>query len=82
MTYRIELSKDAEKFLLKQPSRQQARIVEALMKLPAVGDIKKMSGHDDLYRLRVGDYRVIYRVEHQVLLVMVLQIGNRGDIYK
>lgn len=82
MAYKIKLSKDAEKFLQKQPPKQQARIIDAILKLPYSGDIKVMKGHGDLYRLRVGAYRIIYSVENDQLTVYVLEIGNRGDIYK
>ena len=41
-----------------------------------------MAGHKDLYRLRVGSYRVIYTVENDLLIVRVLTVGNRGDVYK
>ncbi len=82
MAYKIKLSKDAEKFLQKKPPKQQARIIDAIFKLPYIGDIKTMKGHSNLYRLRVGAYRIIYSVENDQLTVYVLEIGNRGDIYK
>lgn len=79
---RIQIDKPALKFLVKQPKPQQERLLRAIAKLPEAGDIKPMAGHDDLYRLRVGDYRVLYTVENAILIVRVLQIGNRGDVYK
>lgn len=68
MKYKIEFSKDANKFLQKQSPRQQARIIEAILKLPDCGDITTMKGHNNLYRLRVGSYRVIYR-QHRTIIV-------------
>lgn len=41
-----------------------------------------MQGYAGYYRLRVGDYRVIYTADNNVLLIRVIEIGNRGDIYK
>lgn len=82
MTYKIKFSKDAQKFLNKQPPKQQARILEAVFKLPHTGDIKVMRGQSNLYRLRVGTYRIIYIVENDLLIVYVVEIGNRGDVYK
>ena len=79
---RIEIDKPALKFLAKQPKPQQERLLRAIYKLPNEGDIKRMAGTDGLYRLRVGDYRVLYTVEDTRLIVYVLQIGNRGDVYK
>lgn len=45
-------------------------------------NIKRLKGHQDLLRLRVGDYRVIYTVNNGKLIVCVVDIGNRGDVYK
>ena len=53
-----------------------------MSRLPAQGDRKAMKGRPGLYRLRVGNYRVLYTVEEQVLIVHILDVGNRGDIYK
>ena len=82
MTYRIVIEKPDLKFLQKQPLQQRERILKAIQKLPNDGDIKPLSGHENLYRLRVGSYRVLYTIEGDLLIVRVLTIGNRGDIYK
>lgn len=82
MQYRIEIDKRAVKFISKQPKPQRERLLRAIYKLPETGDIKQMQGYINYYRLRVGDYRVIYTVNNDVLLVRVVEIGNRGDIYK
>lgn len=82
MKYQIVIDKPALKFLQKQPPDQRERLLKAIYKLPDLGDIKPMAGHDNLYRLRVGTYRVIYTIENDILTVRVLTIGNRGDVYK
>lgn len=82
MSYRIVIERPAMKFLLKQPQEQRERILKAIQGLPTVGDIKPMSGYKGLYRLRVGSYRVIYSLEDDLLIVRVMTIGNRGDVYK
>ncbi len=41
-----------------------------------------MSGPGDLWRIRVGDYRVIYQIMDQILLVLVVDVGHRGDVYR
>ncbi len=82
MSYRIVIEKPAMKFLRKQPQAQRERLLRAIQGLPDNGDIKPMSGHENLYRLRVGSYRVIYTIEGDLLIVRVLTIGNRGDVYK
>ena len=45
-------------------------------------DIKKMSGYDNFFRLRIGSFRIIYSIDNQNLIVEIIAIGNRGDIYK
>ncbi len=82
MTFRIVIEKPALKFLYKQPLPQRERLLKAIQRLPDVGDIKPMAGHENLFRMRVGTYRVLYSIEHDVLIVRVLTIGNRGDVYK
>ncbi len=80
--YRIVLKKRAKKFIDSLPLPEKKRIVRAIELLPDGEDIKKLKGHDDLLRLRVGDYRVIYTVNNGELIVCVIDAGNRGDIYK
>ena len=82
MSFKIVYEKPAVKFLKRQPPEQQKRIISAIHKLPYEGDIKSMQGFQNLYRLRIGDYRAIYTIEHDILTVRVINIGNRGDVYK
>lgn len=82
MKWRIVIEKPALKFLQKQPLPQRERLLKAIYGLPDVGDIKPMAGHENLFRMRVGTYRVLYSIEHDVLIVRVLNAGNRGDVYK
>lgn len=82
MQHRIEIDKKAVKFISTQPMFQQERIFKAIYKLPYQGDIKAMQGNSGYFRLRVGDYRIIYTVDNNVLLVRVVAVGNRGQIYK
>lgn len=80
--YKIIIEKPAAKFIKKQPVNQQKRILKAISLLPESGDIKQMKGENGHFRLRVGDYRLIYRVEHNILTVIIMNAGNRGQIYK
>ena len=82
MNYEIRIERKAMKFISKQTAEQKRRILSAISKLPFEGDRKKLVGYDDVYRLRVGDFRVIYTVEHELVTVRVLDVGNRGDVYK
>lgn len=80
--YRIQILKKAKKFLDKLPKNERLRLARAIEKLPNGEDIKKLKGHQNLLRLRVGDYRIIYTVNHGELLVIVIDVDNRGDVYK
>lgn len=84
----IKYSKDSLKFLSKLDKKSVTRIREAIAKLtldPPEGDIKLMQGYtDNRKRLRVGSWRVIYKYgsENSVEILFIIDIGNRGDIYK
>jgi mRNA interferase RelE/StbE len=84
----IVYSKEALKFLKKLDGKSVNRIrtaVAGLTQSPPVGDIKAMEGYsDNRKRLRVGNWRVIYKYgsEGEIEVLLVLKIGNRGDIYK
>ena len=56
--------------------------MNAIKELPSIGDIKPLSGHEKTFRLRVGDYRVIYMIQDEILLITVVNVGSRGQIYK
>ena len=84
----IKYSKDSLKFLSKLDSKAVARIraaIHGLTLTPPKGDIKTMQGYsDNRKRLRIGSWRVIYRygLENEIEILFILDIGNRGDIYK
>jgi len=84
----IKYSKDSLKFLSKLDKKSVTRIREAIAKLtldPPEGDIKLLQGYsDNRKRLRVGSWRVIYKYgsENSVEILFIIDIGNRGDIYK
>ena len=81
MKYQIKIEKDAQKFLKKLPRPDETRVLKAIAKLPDEGDRKQMKGHPVFFRLRVGDYRIIYTVDNGQLIVRVVDAGNRGQIY-
>ncbi len=71
------------KFLEKQTQKQKEKILKAIKNLPnSSNNVKKLSGYDKRYRLRVGAIRVIYEINNDELIIIVINIGNRGDIYK
>lgn len=79
--YRLIIKKKAKKFIDRLPLNEKKRVVAAIEHLPNGEDIKKLKGHDDLLRLRVGEYRIIYTVNHGELIVIVIDADNRGQIY-
>lgn len=84
MTYEYSIRKKAIKFIQKQERKQQERLLKAIYALP-FGDVKKMVGEDNLYRLRVGDFRLLFEISEktkEITLIDVLNADNRGQIYK
>ena len=79
--YKIEYSKNAIKFIEKQSKIQRERIYKAIKRLPN-GDVKKMKGYSELYKLRVGQYRIIYKHKENEIIILIMDVNNRGDIYK
>jgi mRNA interferase RelE/StbE len=81
---RIQIEKKARKFIDKQPLEQKKRLLKAIKGLPDNGDIKKMRGFESLYRLRVGDYRVLYSIDNngEYIIIVVSDADNRGQVYK
>lgn len=84
----IRYSKDALKFLNRLDKKSIERIrtgIAGLTQKPPVGDIKDMKGtKDGRFRLRVGGWRIIFKygAEGEIDIIFILDIGNRGDIYK
>ena len=79
--YRIIIKKPAKKFIDKLPKNEKLRVIKAIERLPEGEDIKKLKGHDNIYHLRVGDYRILYTVDNGEFVVIVINAGNRGQIY-
>lgn len=85
MTYRIEFVKQAAKQFKALPTQEQQRLqpkIDALATEPRPVGVVKLSGEQDLYRIRVGDYRIIYNIQGDQLLILVVKIGHRRDVYR
>jgi mRNA interferase RelE/StbE len=83
MKREIRLHKDAEKFLAKTDGKTFKRItkvLENLAEIPPIGDITPLQSSNDTFRARIGQYRIIYRIEDNILSVR--DIDSRGQIYK
>ena len=85
MAYSILLAPSAERQLKALAESIQKRIVKRLRTLtgnPRPQGVKKLAGEDDLYRIGVGDYRIIYTIRNKELIVLVVKIGDRKEIYR
>lgn len=83
--YRVELSHTAEKQLKRLPRADLQRVVAALEMLaitPLPNGCRKLSGQDGIFRVRVGTYRIIYELFADHLVVRVLKVGHRKDVYR
>ena len=84
-SYNVELTRTAEKQLRRIAKRDRNRMVEAIRGLadsPRPHGARKLQGYDDVYRIRVGRSRVVYEVFDDRVIVIVLKVGHRKDIYK
>jgi len=85
MSHKIEFRPSALRSLRKLARHAQIRIgsaLDALAQNPFPPGVKKLISEDNVYRIRVGDYRVIYQVESEKLLILVLKVGHRKEVYR
>lgn len=81
--YKVRIERKVQKKLAKIPEPYYSKIKAAILDLgsnPRPQDCKKLKGRDG-YRIRVTDYRIIYEIQDGVLLVDVIDLGHRKDIY-
>lgn len=82
--YEVLIYKKAQKAIEALPKQIQRAIgsdIEKLAQDPRPKGCEKLKGYE-LYRIRTGDYRTIYEINDNVLTVLVVKIGHRGDVYK
>jgi len=85
MRYRIAVLPRAEKEIAALDRAVLVRVdarINALAVNPRPPDCRKMAGAADLWRIRVGDWRVIYGIRDRELVVLVVKVGHRGDVYR
>lgn len=85
--YSVELSRQARKAYLKLPETVRKIIHEKLISLAKspydyYHDVKKLKGVMNCYRLRVGDWRVLYHIHNEALMIEVITIGHRKEVYR
>ena len=84
-SYEIEITRTAEKQLKKLPREEQGRVVATILRLadePRPRGSRKLAGYDDVFRIRVGTYRILYSVSSGRLVIIILKVGHRRDVYR
>ena len=85
MAYTVLVERSALRALKRLPERIRARIDEHILALaanPRPQGVEKLSGSDCSYRLRVGDYRVLYEIHDEILHVLVVKVAHRREVYR
>jgi mRNA interferase RelE/StbE len=80
MKWEIVVANRAKKELLKIPQKNAERILQAIQKLennPFAGDIKRMEGEDNVWRKRVGSYRIFYELMDEARMIRIFKIDRR-----
>ena len=83
--YEVEISRTAERQLRKLPRADQARVARVMLALadnPFPRGTRKLSGYDDVFRVRAGRHRILYSVSERALIIVVLKVGHRKDVYR
>jgi mRNA interferase RelE/StbE len=84
-TYTVEVKPSARRELEELPDNVLARVIrrlESLSRSPRPAGCKKLKGRKDLWRIRVGDWRVIYTIDDAVKLVSVTRVAHRREVYE
>ena len=85
MPYAVAIAPAARRDLKKIPRKALQRIAETIDALaddPRPPGTVKLAGEENLYRVRVGDYRILYEIHDDQLLILVVRVGPRRDIYR
>ncbi len=85
MSYSIFFKNSASKQLRRLPKNMLSKVATAIDELaddPRPVNCKKLKDTADTYRIRIGDYRVIYTIDDSIVTVEVVKVGNRKDIYE
>jgi len=83
-SYKIVIKRSAAKEIEKIPKAHRKRIVskiEGLSTEPRPPGVKKLSG-EEKYRIRLGEYRILYRIDDSIITITVVKVGNRKDVYR
>ncbi len=84
-SYKIEWRKSAEKEFHKLPKKEKALIIAKILNLsksPKPIGSKKLEGSENTYRIRQGDFRVLYQIEDYVLIILIVSVAHRKEVYR
>lgn len=84
-SYRIEVSATAEKQLKKLGREDRIRVLRAVQALahePRPSGCRKLQGYEDVYRIRIGRYRALYSIDGRRVIITVLKVAHRRDVYR
>jgi len=86
VSYRVEIKSSAQKEIRKLPSKdlrdKVVDIINSLYDNPLPEEAKKIKGSNTIYRIRQGTYRIVYRLYKNELLILVIRVRHRKDVYK
>lgn len=83
--YTVLLKRDPERIMRRLPADLRRRIQQAINALaddPRHAGVVAVKGLSSAYRVRVGDWRIVYQIEDDVLIVLVLEVAPRGEVYR
>jgi len=85
LAYSVELAPAAKRQVRKLDRAIQERIIrriEELGKDPRPPGVEKLEGVERIYRVRLGEYRIVYEIQDKILVVLVLKVGHRKEVYR
>jgi mRNA interferase RelE/StbE len=83
--YQVKVAEDAAKFIRKQDKHIQSQLIsniKALAENPRPPGCKKLQGYKDLFRIPSGNYRIAYTIKEKILIVFVVRVAHRKDVYR
>jgi len=84
-TYRVEIDIRAWQEIMRLGDETQNAVfdaIETLETIPRPSGCKKLKGEKDIYRIRSGNYRIVYSVHDDILMILIVKVGHRSQIYR
>ena len=83
--YEVRIKPRAQRELDAMPARDRTRLIGKIKELaddPRPKGVQKLAGIDNAYRVRVGDYRIVYEIHDRELVVVIIRVGHRREVYR